>query len=95
MAPDGGVVHGEAVSLLAGRNGMSVVRRGKSISGYWPCLGSSSSWLSSDCIPRENQPGVDQVTGQCGSECKPVIFCDTLCKLVLIRKRNVNKNSQG
>ena len=39
--------------------------------------------LSSDCKAWENQPGVEQVPGQCGSEYKPVIFCDIFYKYLL------------
>ena len=63
--PDGDVVHREAVSLLAGRSGMSLVTSGNKY--QWVL---ALPWfiillvVSSDCIPRENQLGVDQVPGQ-------------------------------
>ena len=63
--PDGDVVHAEAVYLLAGRSGMSLVT---SVNKYQWVL--ALPWfiillvVSSDCIPRENQLGVDQVPGQ-------------------------------
>ena len=46
--------------------------------------------------PRENQPGVDQVPGQFGSELQPVIFRDIyVISLVCTRQISVNKNSVG
>ena len=94
--PDGDVVHVEAVSLLAGRSGMSLVT---SVNKYQWVL--ALPWfiillvVSSVCIPRENQLGVDQAPGQRGSEYKSVIFCEIFYELVFSRKMSVNKNSQG
>ena len=41
-----------------------------------PDLSHHPPGISSECKARENQLGVDQVPGQCGSESNPVIFCD-------------------
>ena len=70
------MVHVEAVSPLAGRNVMSLVR---SVKKYRWVL--ALPWFIILLVyllmqPQENQPGVDQVPGQCGSELKPVIFRD-------------------
>ena len=41
-----------------------------------PDLSQHPPGISSECKARENQPGVDQVPGQCGSEYSPVICSD-------------------
>ena len=44
--------------------------------GTGPALVHHPPGISSECKARENQLGVDQVPGQCGSEYSPVICSD-------------------